>query len=154
MKLGAALAELKSRQSQLARLIQIRQDTMDYESNKKPKMDAKELTEQINTMIDDIRKLKLQIMKTNLETELSTGITLSEAIIKIGDLRSKIANYHQLVKYERDRYSFFEGERKTKDVIPQVEEKKIEEEIKKLNEEKLKLDNEIQQANWKVDLKG
>jgi len=152
MKIGEALSELKSKKSQLARLIKIRKDTMYVEEDKAPKFEAQELTEQINNMIDEIRKLKIQIIKTNINTNIG-DITLQEAIIKIGDLRSHISNYSDLVKYSKE-YGLFDTyvDKDKIELKPQISEINIEEKIKSLEKEKVKLDNKIQEANWKTDL--
>ena len=148
MKLGAALSKLKSEKSQLARMIQIRKDTMYVKEGKRPAFDV-EITDKINEKIDDIRKLKIQIMKTNLETK-ANDITLAEAIVKVGDLRSKLANLSELIKL--DRYDSLFSREKQVEYIPQVDEKIVEDEIKELEKEKVKLDNEIQKSNWTIDL--
>jgi len=150
MKLGAALSRLKSEKSQLARMIQIRKDTMYVKEGKRPAFDVKELTDRINEKIDDIRKLKIQIMRTNLETK-ADDITLAEAIVKVGDLRSKLANLSELIKLDRSDWLWGRKEKEV-EYIPQVDEKIVEDEIKELEKEKVKLDNEIQKSNWTVDL--
>lgn len=150
MKLGAALSELKNEKSQLARLIQIRKDVMYVKEDKKPAFDAKKLTDQINKKMDEIRELKIKIMKTNLQTKIG-DLNLAEAILKVSDLRSKISNLTDLIELNRRDWL---TRRRDDDVelIPQVEESEIEKEIRELEQEKVRLDNEIQKVNWSVDL--
>jgi len=150
MKLGAGLSKLKSDKSQLARLIKLRKDSMYVKEGKTPSFDAAELTDSINSKIDEIRELKVRIMKTNLGTEIE-DLALAEAIIKVGDLRSKIANLTELIEFDR-RYSWLDRDDKEVDYTPQINESLIEEEARKLEQEKVKLDNEIQKMNWTVEL--
>jgi hypothetical protein len=88
--------------------------------------------------------------KTNLNSEISEGeITLAEAIIKVGDIRSKIAQLSNL--FERRRGLWY-TEKETRNFLPQLQEAEIEKEIEKLEIEKVKLDNQIQMANWNTIL--
>lgn len=123
---------------------------MYVKEGKKPAFDVKELTDKINGKIDEIRKLKIQIMKTNLETKIG-DTTLAEAIVKIGDLRSKLANLTDLVKLDRSDWLWSRKEKEI-EYVPQIDEAMVEDEIKKLEKEKVKLDNEIQKLNWTADL--
>jgi len=150
MNLGEALSLLRKEKSGLARLINLRKDNVYVEEGKKPEFNPKKISEEINTKIDEIRKLKIRIAKTNLDTEISgERITLSEAIIKIGDIRSKLASLNNL--FERKRSSWY-VEKETKNFISQLDETEIEEEIEKLEIEKAKLDNKVQMTNWNTKL--
>jgi uncharacterized protein YchJ len=151
MKLGALLSEIKGKQSRLARLMQVSRDIMYVETGKKPKLDYKEVAKEIDELIDSIRNLKLQVMQTNMGNMLpDTKMTLAEAIIKVADLRSQIAYKTQLVKYS-SRSDFWDTEKKV-EFLPQVEEKVLEDELKKLSDEKIKLDNLIQKVNWSIEV--
>lgn len=155
MKLGEALSQLKKEQSRLARLILLRKENVYTEEGKSTKFDPKKLSEEIDKKIDDIRKLKIKIQKTNLSTKLNAkdireSITLAEAIIKINDLRSKIANLTNLFEKRRADYLFRDKEEK--EMVAQLDELKVEDEIEKLEIEKVQLDNKIQITNWTTKL--
>jgi len=150
MKIGALLSEIKGKQSRLSRLMEVSKETMYVEKGQDPKMNYKEVSKEISELIDGIRELKLKVMEVNLKSKLDNGMTLAEAILKVGDLRSQMGHKSGLIKYNRMNY--YDIEDKKVQYTPQVKEKEIEEEIKKLSEEKVKLDNAIQKANWNIEV--
>lgn len=150
MKLGEALSLLKKEKAKLSRLITLRKENFYIENKKKPSFDIKDLTKQINEKTGEIRNLKIKIQKTNLNTTLcEQEITLTEAILKIDDLRIRVSDLSNLFERKRD---FLYREKNEIIKYPLIEEKKIEEEIEKLQSEKTKLDNQIQVTNWTVEL--
>ena len=143
MKIGEALSLLKKEKSRLSRLISLRKENVFVEKGKEPQFSVKNLTEEINKKTEDIRKLKIKLQKTNQSTKiLDDNLTLAEAIIRIDDIRKNISNLSELF----EKRSLFRD--KNENEIPVIEQKKIEEEIEKLQTEKTKLDNKIQQTNW------
>jgi Na+/phosphate symporter len=150
MNLGEALSLLKKEKSKLVRLISLRKENIYTEEGKTPEFNSKKLSQEIDSKIEDIRKLKIRIEKTNLNTKLSgDSITISEAIIKVGDIRSKLASLSNL--FERKRSSWY-LEKDTKNLIAQISESEIEDEIEKLEIEKGILDNKLQMTNWNTKL--
>lgn len=150
MNLGEALSLLKKEKSRLARLISLRKENVYVEEGKKTEFDPKKLSEEIEKKIEDIRKLKIRIQKTNISSKLDRdNLTIAEAIIKIGDIRSKLSHLSSLFDRKRDRWYF---DKDTKTYIAQLEESEIEKEIEKLEAEKTTLDNKIQISNWNAEL--
>lgn len=150
LKLGEALSKIKKEKSRLARLILLRKDNIYTEKGKKPKFDLVKLGKEIEKKILYIRKLKIRILKTNLETKLNgDDISLAEAIIKINDLRSRLSILSNLFE-KRSSYSF--REKDEIEMVPQLDELKIENEIEKTEIEKTQLDNKIQMTNWTTQL--
>ena len=150
MNLGEALGLLKKEKSRLARLISLRKDNVFVEEGKKTEFDPKKLSEEINNKIEDIRKLKIRIQKTNISSKLDKdNLTIAEAIIKIGDIRSKLSNLSTLFDRRRDRWLF---DKDTKTYITQLNESENEKEIERLEAEKTALDNKVQTANWNIEL--
>lgn len=150
MKLGEALSRLKKEKSRLARLILLRKENVYAEEGKKTKFDPGELSEEIDKKIDEIRKLKIEIQKTNLNSIVAgEKITLAEAIIKINDLRSRIAHLSDL--FERKK-SYLYRDKEEKEMVAQLDEIDIEDRIEKLEIEKVQLDNKIQMTNWTTQL--
>lgn len=146
MKLGEALSRLKKEKSRLARLILLRKENVYAEEGKQTKFNPGELSEEIDKKIDEIRKLKIEIQKTNLNTKVSgENMTLAEALIKVNDLRSKIAQLSDLFERKKD-YLF--RDKDEKDKVAQLDEIEIEDCIEKLEIEKVQLDNKIQITNW------
>jgi len=149
MKLGVALSKLKSEKGKLARLINLRKKNAYLEAGMKSAYSFNELSDEINERIKEIRKLKIQIQKTNVETMLDGKITLAETIIKIGDLRSQIAKLSDIP----ERESFLSRwDRDKKNYVPTFDEKGLERELERLESEKVLLDNELQKRLWEVDL--
>src|SRR3989338_4494816 len=150
MKLGEALTELKKTKARLTRVIQLRKDNVFAEKGKKSKLDPKELSQEIDMRIEEIRKLKIKIQRTNLLTQVADGkISLAEAIIKVGDLRSRISNLGSLFERKRD-YLFRDKDEKEK--VGQLDERRVEDEIQALETERSQLDNKIQVTNWTNEL--
>lgn len=152
MKLGEALAQLKKEKSRLARLISIRKENVYVEKGKKTPFDPREVGKKINEKIEEIRELKIKIQKTNLSTKIpEQDISLAEAIISIGDIRSQMANLRTLFEDKRE-YSWRLRDKDTIEKIPQLNEKEIEEEMESLETEKIRIDNLIQVTNWETEL--
>ena len=150
MKLGEALSKLKKEKSRLARSILLRKENVYAEEGKKTKFDPKKLSEEIDKKIEDIRKLKIKIQETNLKTKIAgEDITLAEAIIKINDLRSKMAHLSNLFERKRD---YLYRDKDEKEMTAQLDELEIEDEIEKLEIEKVQLDNKMQITNWTTKL--
>lgn len=150
MKLGETLSKLKKEKSRLARLILLRKENVYIKEGKKTKFDLNKLSKEIDKKIEEIRKLKVKIQKTNLNTKVTgENISLAEAIIKINDLRSKLAHLSSLFE-KKEGYLF--RDKDEKDMVAQLDELEIEDEIEKLEIEKTQLDNKIQITNWTTQL--
>jgi len=150
MNLGEALSKLKKEKSRLARLISLRKENVYMEEGKKTKFNPKKLSEEIDQKIEEIRKLKIKIQKTNLNTMVNgEKILLAEAIVKVNDLRSKLAHLSSL--FEKGR-SYLFRDKDEKEMIAQLDELEIEDEIERLEIEKVQLDNKIQMTNWTAKL--
>ena len=150
MKLGEALSKLKKEKSRLARLILLRKDNIYTEKGKKTKFNPKKLSKEIDEKIESIRKLKIQVQKTNLNAKVEgENIILAEAIIKVNDIRSQLAHLSKLFENKSD-YLFRDKDEKEK--ISQLDELEIEDEIENLEIAKTQLDNKIQITNWTTKL--
>lgn len=150
MNLGEALSKLKKEKSRLARLISLRKENVYSEKGKETKFSPKELSKEIDAKIDEIRKLKLKIQQANLTAKVhGEEITLAEAIIKVNDLRSKIAHLSTLFE-KKERW--FYREKNEPEMIAQLNEREVEDEIESLENEKVILDNKVQTTNWSTKL--
>ena len=150
MKIGEALSLLKKEQSRLSRLISLRKENIYVEKDKKTPFNPARISDEIKIKIKVIRELKLKIQRTNLEVGvLGEKISLAEAIIKVGDIRSEIAKLSDLFETSRN---LFYHEKDEREFIPQISKKIIEEEIERLETEKVILDNKIQVTNWNTEL--
>ena len=150
MKLGETLSRLKKEKSRLARLIQLRKDNVYTEKGKKTKFNPKKLSEEINKKVEEIRELKVKIQKANLNTKVwGEKISLAEAIIKVNDLRSRLAHLSNLFEKKSD---FLYRNKDEKETVAQLDEVEVEDELEKIEVEKVQLDNKIQITNWTTKL--
>jgi len=150
MKLGEALSKLKKEKSGLARMIELRKENVLLPVDEKPSFNPEKLTLKINKKIVEIRKLKLSIQKTNMTQKIkNTNQLISEAIIKINDFRSILSSLRNLF-YRKP--SLFHREKDDVKMVAHLKETAIEEEIKKIQSEKTKLDDLLQITNWSTEL--
>ncbi len=150
MLLGAALQELKTMQSKLARLYNLRSDTFNYLENKEFEVDFNQITEDINKLVDEIRQLKVQIAKTNSNSKLEVDgeeISIQEVIFLIGDLRSDLSQ----MSYLRPKGPVYLGGQAV-EYIPQKRQDQIAELISEIEEKKADLDKLLQANNWSTEL--
>lgn len=146
MKIGEALSKLKKEKGKLSRFIQLRKQNVFAEEGKKPKFDPNELTKNINAKIEEIRKLKISIQEANMKTKvIGEDIILAEAIIKVNDLRSELAQLSTLFEKKKD---IWYRNKDDKEMVAHVDEETVENLIEKLEVEKAQLDNKIQMTNW------
>ena len=76
----------------------------------------------------------------------------AEAILTIGDIRSRIA---QMERAKKDPYKdrlLFRVDDKRIEYVPQIPLKDLEDKIKEFEARKIKLDTELQIANWNIDI--
>jgi hypothetical protein len=152
MKLGEALTLLRNKKSRISQLHTKLMKTFYVDDGREPDFEYTDLHDEIEKESKNIRKLKLAIIKTNLETILPNHMSLQEGILQIGEYRSKLSLLEALTKLETpSRRRLWETD---KEIIsnPQVPVADIDKEIKKLSYEKSKLDNMIQVANWNTVL--
>lgn len=157
MKIGEALAKTKLLKNKLLELQKLQRQTFFVEEGKKKEADFDELSKEISQVLEELRELKLRIQRANLNTfiEWKGGkISLAEAILTIGDLRSQLAHFDKLEEDERfGRRSLFD--RKTKDEVeylPQKSRVELVELKKKIEAEKTALDNLVQNTNWRAEV--
>ena len=150
MLLGAALQELKTMQSKLSRLYNLRSDTFNYLENREFEVDFNQITEDINKLVDQIRQLKVQIAKTNSNSNLKVNgkeISIQELIFLIGDLRSDLSQ----MSYLKPRGPVYLGGQAV-EYIPQKRQDQIAELISEIEEKKADLDKLLQANNWSTEL--
>ncbi len=150
MLLGAALQELKIRQSKLFRLYRLREDTFNVLETKKVEVDFEKVTKEINDLVMDIRNLKVRINKTNTNIMIKVSekeMTIIELIIMIGDLRSELSRYAML----RPRGPVYLGGQAV-EYVPQRKQDEIAAAIADMEQRKADLDKILQSTNWKTEL--
>lgn len=153
MKLSKALSEKKAAQNALSRLIVMRNRILYYDKSKGPELDFNEIEKEIDAKIKRIDNLKMKIAYTNCHTLLANGLVLQEAIIRLGNLRSELKCYNELLEKEpSDRLVYYGGKAQIKEYIPQVDKKYIMKKIEELEAKKYELDALIAKANNTTEL--
>ncbi|MGA1819377.1 MAG: hypothetical protein ACMUHU_00045 [Thermoplasmatota archaeon] len=147
------MSEKKSAQNALSRLISLREQTMYYVEGKKPELIFGNLEDQIVEKMKKIEDLKLRIIYTNCISFLENGMILQEAIIKLGDTRSELKSYNDLLRKDPEGRSLFHlSSPKAKDYISQISKKEIMEKIEEMEGRKYELDALIAKANNTIDV--
>ncbi len=150
MLVGAALQELKILQSKLARLYRLREDTFNVLEKKTIEVPYKRVTEEIDDLIQQIRKMKVNIHKTNSNTLVlvdNKKISLQELIILIGDVRSDLMRLDML----KPRGPVYLGGQAV-EYIPQKKQDEIAKIIGEKEKQKADLDKILQAKNWQTEL--
>ena len=155
--IGEALTEIRVSKSELDRLLTARRNSFTHRADEEvsPEEDYDALTKSIDKKMEDIRKLKIAVSKANLNKIVDTPegtMPLAEAILLVGEYRSKLAMFQNLSEQFRDRRISF----MSKDDVKTKQQKKmdfINNEIRNFEERKARLDNFIQAINWQVELK-
>ncbi len=152
MKLGDGLRELKRKQSQLVRKINLRAITFNYKKDERPEVSFTSVTSEIRQLALEIRDLKLQIEYTNNTTQVDfegEQRSIADLILRIGDLRSELKQLGELIERKRYYSSYDEGD----DMARQLNQVELNKEIEVLEAEKDKIDNFLQKTNWVTELK-
>ncbi len=153
MKLGECLRELKRKQAQLVRKINLRESTFSYKKDESPEVPFGAVTGEIKQLATDIRDLKLQIEFTNNVTLVDFNgekVSIADLILRIGDLRSELKQLNALT--EKKRFSFLHDD-ETKEVVRQLNQVDLNKEIEVLESDKDKIDRFLQKTNWSIDIK-
>lgn len=153
MKISKALSEKKAAQNALSRLIIMRNRNLYYDNSKDPDLDFNDIETQIQEKIKTIDELKLKILYTNCHIILPNGMVLQEAIINLGNLRSELKCYNDLLEKEaEDRLVYYGGKAQIKEYASQVDKKYLLKKIEELEARKYELDSLIAKANNTNDL--
>ena len=150
MNIAEALSELKITRTRIARAIESREKTIKYKG-KKPNKTYEQLTKDIKDYAKKATSLKLKILKANVNTIVGKKV-LQEIILEQADIRSEIASLKGILGKGKKRYHediFSESYDKEKFQVNRFD---VEEDIKKLESEKRKIDSVIQSTNWKTKL--
>ncbi len=152
MNLGEALLELKGMKSELVRLMEARENSFAY-SEEPPAEKTAELSGQIAIQVQEIRKLKMRVERTNHSSVIDTPegkMAIAEAIICVSDMRSELASLEKLRgKFREERDSW----REQKPKKFQAGQKELLAQIRELEKQKVRMDSFLSSWNWKVELK-
>lgn len=146
MKLAEALKLRKRLQQKINELNEKITENAYVKDGEEPVYNLSNLIEERKKFVEDLRALKVKIIRTNVET-LVGGESIAEAIIRLSDKSEEISVLKSLPtkRSEEDRYSYKEIERK---VVLQYNVKENDAAIALLEKEKEELDSAIQATNW------
>lgn len=151
MKMGEALAEVKSLKGKLSQLYSELDRARFIVEGRKGNPDFKELLNEYIKVSIDLRALRVTIQKRNQEIHVSDGgVTLANALMRIADFRSMISQLNGLLNPS----PFGSPERLNEDdkLVLNFDKDTLKEYVDNLISEKIKLDNIIQQINWREDI--
>lgn len=152
MKLGEALSLVKAKRGYLAGQYELLKEHMFHEAGKKPEFVIAEILGNIERTEKELRDLKISVMRANLNEKLESGMSPAEAILVIGDIRSRLSQMHHAKKDPYKDRLLFRSDDKRIEYVSQVPLKDLESKIKELESKKIKLDSELQMVNWKIDV--
>lgn len=149
MKIAKALSELKRLKGRLSQLFALSIDNQYHPEQETPEFSTAELLGEWDEVQSEVRKLSLAVQRTNQRVKIESGKTLAEAILTMADLRSRAAQYERIIKakpenkYMRDEKVIYAA------AVPVPE---LVEELNRTAKEIRRIDEEIQEANWRHEL--
>lgn len=115
-----------------------------------PAEDPRDLLEEFDRVVADLETLIQRINRTNSETEVESGVTLTDALATRDQLRAKFGAYRNLAdeatvtasRYSRSEVKF----------VSTVDVKEIQSRADEFAKEHRELDAKIQSTNWQTEL--
>ena len=150
MKLAEALILRADAQTRLTQLKDRLVKSALVQEGDKPPEDPGALIQEVERVSATLLGLVQKINKTNMSTELSTGVTLADALAERDVLllqRGIYASLAEAASASQSRYSRSEVK-----FVSTVNVSEIRERADELSKERRELDAKIQAANWNVDL--
>ncbi len=170
MNITGTLKKIKQLRNELKRKIKIRkenffviipkestiEDFKKEQDNETEFVDFDKISKNIKEISNEITNLRVKIIKTNINTFVDVdgvSITLSRLKLRIDDIRSELAQIEGINEenYYEFRHRITTSEEEEKQVA-QLTDLKIEKLIKKLEEEKIKLENLLEISNANTQL--
>lgn len=158
MKLTAALSKLKNLKSQLARVDgYVNSSIVFYEGDEPEHIYLEEVANRAKLVLET-RKLKGQIMTTNVSTLVELDdkkVNIADLILLNAEARSELAHWTKLLGMKTDDSGIYSS--RTKDTIKKVfaegyDKKEIKARILQLEKVKEQVDGLIAQANMETNL--
>lgn len=150
MKLAEALILRADHQKRLAQLKQRLLRNAKVQEGDDPGEDPKTLLSEFEAVAGELEDLIQRINRTNSQSRISSGATLTEALATRDVVRMKADVYRELAQaatITQDRYSRSEVK-----FISTVDVSAVQKEADRLSKQHRELDAEIQSANWQAEL--
>lgn len=112
------------------------------------------MTKRIKEKVNEVTRLKLAIMKANMNSKLPNGLTLYEGIIELANIRSAIDQLQDLIQVGRRGLFASDRRRSTTEIrtIKQASPENILTMIEHYDTKRRVLDAMIQEANHTIDI--
>lgn len=150
MKLAEALILRADCQKRIEQLRQRLAKSAQIQEGEMPPENPQTLLAELETAVSELTGLIQQINRTNSQTELESGIVLSDALARRDTLILKRSVYESLINaasYAQNRYSRTEIK-----VLSTVNVAEIQAQIDRMARDYRELDTRIQGANWNTEL--
>ncbi len=152
-KLAEALIERKTLQEHFNRLCTRLEASAKVQEGESPDEQPGTLIEEAQRVLIDIKRLTLQINRTNIQATLPDGLTIMEAIAERDRLHGERAMLEQFSRASRIEpvrgYGVTRNEVKWRATMDVAD---IQKRIDALSQSYRLLDTRIQEANWLTDL--
>lgn len=150
MKLAEALQARSDLKKQLNQLEYRMSNNALVQEGEQPNEKPSELFKQYNDGLKQLEELIIRINLTNSRAKVE-GVTLTELIARRDTLKQKIDAYRSVLSTASSNTS--RATRTEIKVLSTINVESFQKDVDRMSKELRELDNKIQEANWKIELK-
>ena len=150
MKLAEALQARSDLKKQLNQLEYRMSNNALVQEGEQPNEKPSELFKQYNDGLKQLEELIIRINLTNSRAKVD-GVTLTELIARRDTLKQKIDAYRSVLASASSNTS--RATRTEIKVLSTINVESFQKDVDRMSKELRELDNKIQEANWKIELK-
>ena len=150
MKLAEALQARSDLKKQLNQLEYRMSSNALVQEGEQPNEKPSELFKQYNDGLKQLEELIIRINLTNSRAKVD-GVTLTELIARRDTLKQKIDAYRSVLSTVSSNTS--RATRTEIKVLSTINVESFQKDVDRMSKELRELDNKIQEANWKIELK-
>ncbi|MBR2791175.1 MAG: DIP1984 family protein [Erysipelotrichaceae bacterium] len=150
MKLAEALQARSDLKKQLNQLEYRMSSNALVQEGEQPNEKPSELFKQYNDGLKQLEELIIRINLTNSRAKVD-GVTLTELIARRDTLKQKIDAYRSVLSTASSNTS--RATRTEIKVLSTINVESFQKDVDRMSKELRELDNKIQEANWKIELK-
>ena len=150
MKLAEALILRSDCEKRIAQLRDRLSRSVKVQQGEEPPENPQELLSELNAITNELANLITRVNKTNSQTNLEEGKTISDALAERDVIMKKRSVYEFIIQqasYQQNRYSSSEIK-----CVSTVNVKVLQTEMDLMSRQYRELDTKIQQANWNIEL--
>lgn len=150
MKLAEALQARSDLKKQLNQLEYRMSNNALVQEGEQPNEKPSELFKQYNDGLKQLEELIIRINLTNSRAKVD-GVTLTELIARRDTLKQKIDTYRSVLSTASSNTS--RATRTEIKVLSTINVESFQKDVDRMSRDLRELDNKIQEANWKIELK-